>query len=331
MTDSGPTLLPARPGARGVVERAGAGACLAAEEFFVGQLRNRHTRRAYGRHVIAFLDLCDERGIDLADVSPGDAGAFIDALAPSIANQRMALAALRRFFDRLVTRHAVLLNPFDSIRGPPRASLDGKTPEITPRQATHLLESVDCSRPVGVRDRAILGTLAGTGARVGAVANLRMRDLRDYGEYRSLRFAEKRGKEREIPLRLDLNQWIQAYLLLVDDLVDKNGPLFRPLLDNSPRRFSRRFITTYAIRAMLKRRLRDAGLPGIITPHSFRAMVVTDLLQQGVPMEDVQYLVGHSHPSTTQIYDRRARKVTRNIVERISISARSVAGKDPSP
>ncbi len=48
------------------------------------------------------------------------------------------------------------------------------------------------------------------------------------------------------------------------------------------------------------------------------AMVVTDLLEQGVPMEDVQYLVGHSHPSTAQIYDRRARKVTRNIVERIS-------------
>ena len=83
--------------------------------------------------------------------------------------------------------------------------------------------------------------------------------------------------------------------------------------------------------AMLKRRLADAGLSRIITPHSFRAMVVTDLLQQGVPMEDIQYLVGHSHPSTTQIYDRRARKVTRNIVERISISARAVPGKDPSP
>lgn len=329
MTDSGPTLLPARPGARGVVERAGAGACLAAEEFFVGQLRNPNTRRAYSRQVLAFLDLCDERGIELADVSPGDAAAFIDGLAPSIANQRMALAALRRFFDRLVTRHAVLLNPFDSIRGPPRASLDGKTPEITPAQATYLLESVDCSRPVGVRDRAILGTLAGTGARVGAVAKLRMRDLRDYGEYRSLRFAEKRGKEREIPLRLDLNQWIQAYLLLVDDF-DKNGPLFRPLHANSRSRFGRRFLTPYTIRAMLKRRLRDAALPSIITPHSFRAMVVTDLLQQGVPMEDVQYLVGHSHPSTTQIYDRRARKVTRNMVERISISARAVPGKDPA-
>ena len=46
-------------------------------------------------------------------------------------------------------------------------------------------------------------------------------------------------------------------------------------------------------------------------------MVVTDLLAQDVPIEDVQYLAGHSDPSTTQVYDRRAKAITRNIVERI--------------
>ncbi|MCY4645535.1 MAG: hypothetical protein OXE73_01430 [Gammaproteobacteria bacterium] len=47
-------------------------------------------------------------------------------------------------------------------------------------------------------------------------------------------------------------------------------------------------------------------------------MVVTDLLSQGVAIEDVQYLVGHRHSSTTQIYDRRLRAVSRATVERIS-------------
>lgn len=46
---------------------------------------------------------------------------------------------------------------------------------------------------------------------------------------------------------------------------------------------------------------------------------VTDLLEQNVPLEDVQYLAGHADPRTTRLYDRRRRKVTRNIVERISI------------
>ncbi len=81
----------------------------------------------------------------------------------------------------------------------------------------------------------------------------------------------------------------------------------------------RRGIGPYAIRFILKRRLKDAGLPSIISPHSFRVMVVTDLLSQNVPMEDVQYLAGHSSPRTTQVYDRRRQRVSRNIVERISV------------
>ena len=52
---------------------------------------------------------------------------------------------------------------------------------------------------------------------------------------------------------------------------------------------------------------------------SFRVATVTDLLEQNVPLEDVQYLAGHADPRTTRIYDRRRRKVTRNIEERISI------------
>ena len=97
-----------------------------------------------------------------------------------------------------------------------------------------------------------------------------------------------------------------------------NAPLFRGSWKNQRRLIGQPF-TAHAIRRMLKRRLRNAGLPEIISPHSFRVLVVTDLLNQNVPMEDVQYLAGHTNPRTTQIYDRRRRRVTRNIVERISV------------
>jgi integrase/recombinase XerD len=68
-----------------------------------------------------------------------------------------------------------------------------------------------------------------------------------------------------------------------------------------------------------KRRLKAASLPSRLSPHSFRVAVITDLLEQGVPLEDVQHLAGHADPGTTRLYDRRQQKVTRNIVERISI------------
>ena len=70
---------------------------------------------------------------------------------------------------------------------------------------------------------------------------------------------------------------------------------------------------------MVKRRLKDASLPTRLSPHSFRVTTITDLLEQGVPLEDVQRLAGHADPRTTRLYDRRDKKVTRNIVERISI------------
>jgi integrase/recombinase XerD len=70
---------------------------------------------------------------------------------------------------------------------------------------------------------------------------------------------------------------------------------------------------------MVKRRLKNAGLPTRLSPHSFRVTGITELLSQEIPLEDLQYPAGHAEPRTTGIYDRRQKKVTQNIVERISI------------
>ena len=97
-----------------------------------------------------------------------------------------------------------------------------------------------------------------------------------------------------------------------------DSALFRTMIPGSDE-FNPGGLGPWTIRQPLKRRLHDAGLPSFITPHSFRALVVTDLLTENAPMEDVQYLVGHSHPSTTQIYDQRPKRVTHNLVEWISV------------
>ena len=85
------------------------------------------------------------------------------------------------------------------------------------------------------------------------------------------------------------------------------------------RKLSGKAMTSKRICELVKRRLKDAGLPSRLSPHSFRVTAITDLLTQGIPLEDVQYLAGHAEPRTTGLYDRRQKKVTRNIVERISI------------
>lgn len=245
--------------------------------------------------------------------------AYLDGLDYAVATKKLHLSAIRHFFDTLVTRHVVILNAAASVRGERLQVVEGKTPEITVRQARILMQSIDISTVVGLRDRAIMGILIYTAARVGAVANLRREDFYDLGDQYCLRFAEKGGKSREIPVRHDLKAYILDYLVAgALATTEKSSPLFRTTIRKT-KHLTQNGMTGGDIGRMMKRRLRKANLPAMLSPHSFRVTTITDLLSQGVPLEDVQNLVGHADPRTTRLYDRRHRKVTRNIVERISI------------
>jgi integrase/recombinase XerD len=299
------------------ITRAGNGARFAYEEFFLGLHRNPHTRLAYARAVSQFCDWLDRRGVPLERATPGLIGHYFDTRSAAVPTQKLHLAALRGFFDHLVTRHVLVLNPAATVRGPRYSVVEGKTPEIGREQARALLDSVPSSDPLGLRDRAILGVLAYTAARAGAVAKLRRGDLVHDGTQSLLRFLDKGGKAREIPVRHDLERMLGDYLLALDGAA-KDSPLFRSAAGRTGR-WTENPITGVDIWRMVKRRLAGAGLPNRLSPHSFRVAVITDLLEQGIDPNEVQYLAGHADARTTRLYDRRQRRVTRNIVERISI------------
>jgi integrase/recombinase XerD len=302
-----------------LVERAGGAARFAWEEFFYAEHHNRHTQRPYERAVRLFLAWAEGQGVELAAVTPGMVGQYLVGLGGSPAKRNQHLAALRGFFDRLVNRHVYILNPAASVKVVKDQVIVGKTPEITVEQARTLLRSVDTGHVVGLRDRAILATLAYTACRAGAVAKLRLGDFQDDGTQYVLRFQEKGGKSREIPVRYDLEGFILAYVDAAGIVGEtKDSPLFRASNGRS-RKLAAKPLGTERICELVKRRLKDAGPPSRLSPHSFRVTAITSLLEQGVPMEDVQYLAGHAEPRTTTLYDRRKKRVTRNIVERIPI------------
>lgn len=303
----------------GSIALAGERARFAWDEFFSGLVSNRHTRMAYLRAVRQFLDWTTGREIALQHIEPGTVGIYFDQLNKSLPTKKLHLAALRAFFNVLVNRHVIIVNPAATVRCERYQVIEGKTPEISRDQARQLLSSVDATRPVGKRDKAIIATLIYTAARAGAVASLQLRDMVWDGTQYSLRFAEKGGKSRSIPVRHDLQQYLLAYL---DGLDRENAPRDAPLFRSTRGRggqFTDRALRNIDICRIVKRRLRDAELPCHLSPHSFRVATVTDLLNQGVFLEDVQYLAGHSDPRTTRLYDRRQKQVTRNTVERISI------------
>jgi site-specific recombinase XerD len=130
-----------------------------------------------------------------------------------------------KFFDLLVIRHVVILNPAASVRAERYSAVEGKTPEIGTAQARALLKSIESSDLVGLRDRAIIAVLIYTAARVGAVAKLTLKSFQHDGTQYALRFSEKGGKAREIPVRHDLERLLLAY---IEAAGISDGPLFRP-------------------------------------------------------------------------------------------------------
>lgn len=306
-----------------IIHRAGTNAVFAAQEFFSGMIRNANTRRAYMKAVADFLEWAGKHGGgELTQIAPWHVGQYFEEMAAagtSIATRNMRLSALRHFFDNLVTRHAIMLNPARTVRGEKLNVIEGRTPEIPIAEVRKLLASIDTSHIVGLRDRAILAIMVYTASRRSAVAKLRLGDFYDAGQQRMLHFAEKGGKSREIPVRHDLEQMVNEY---IDATGLRGGPKDTPLFQRAmkkQRRLSGRALNGDDIYRMMKRRLKDFDMPLLYSPHSFRVTTITDLLEQNVPREDVQHLAGHADARTTGLYDRRKRKVSRNIVERISV------------
>ena len=304
-----------------IVRRAGKAAVFAAGEFFFGTIRNAHTRRAYLYAVRQFLAWAEAKGLELAGIAPRDVGEYLDSLGSTtgIATRKQHLSALRHFFDGMVTRHAIILNPALSVRAERYSVIEGRTPEISVAHARTLLASIGGSGVVARRDRALLAVLVYTASRAGAAAALRRAHFYQASGQYMLHFREKGGKSREIPVRHDLQEMIFAYL---DAAGLRDAPKDTPLFQSAVRRENRlsgAAIHVNDVCRMMKRRLKDAGLPEQFSPHSFRVTTITDLLGQGVPLEDVQRLAGHADPRTTRLYDRRDRKITRNVVERISV------------
>ena len=275
---------------------------------------------------------------ELVQLQPGHLTDFLENELRSlgVSARNGYLAMLRKFFDVLVVRHAIVLNPARSVTSEKFEVLEGLTPEIAKKQARQLLNSVDTSTLVGLRDRLVLAILVYTAARGGAVAKLRGSDIEFDGTQYQLRFREKSGKFRRIPMRHDLQELLEDYMTAAGLRIGDKTPLLRSAKGRTGT-LTDRGVSADDVRRITKRRLVDAGFGTRQTrrdslgkayatdyksdyrPHSFRVATITDLIAQRIPLEDVQKLVGHKDARTTKLYDRSERKVTRNIVERISI------------
>ena len=286
-------------------------------EFFTATIRNRNTRTAYARAVKQFFDWCEDHRLGLDDIEPIAIAAYIEQLGTNVAKPtvKQNLAAIRHLFDYLVTGGLLPSNPAGSVRGPKYVVTRGKTPVLSGDQMRQLLDSIDTSDLIGLRDRALIGLMGYSFARVSAVVTLRVEDYFQQGRRSWLRLHEKGGKRHEVPCHHSLDEYLDAWIAAAGIGDDKKGSLFRTFKKGN--KLTSNQITRSDVLYMIKRRAKEAALPYSTCCHTFRATGITAYLQNGGTLEHAQQIAAHQSPRTTKLYDRTEDEISLEEVERI--------------
>ncbi|WP_200878886.1 tyrosine-type recombinase/integrase [Caballeronia sordidicola] len=290
-------------------------------EFFASAIRNPHTCRAYARAASDFLAWCARAGVpSITALQPLHVAAGIERQTQTLSapTVKQHLAAIRHLFDWLVTGQVVPHNPAASVRGPIHTAKKGKTPVLDATEARQLLDSIDVSTPVGLRDRALIALMVFSFARVGAALAMRVEDV--YVQQRRLwvRLREKSGKRHEMPCHHTLEAYLHAYLDGTGIGDDPKGPLFRTIARGTGRLSDAPLPRANAY-AMVRRRALVAGIGTAVGNHTFRATGITAYLKNGGTLENAAAMANHASTRTTQLYDRRRDELSQDEVERIRV------------
>lgn len=290
-------------------------------EFFASAIRNPHTRRAYARAASDFLTWCAGAGVtSITAVQPLHVAAWIErqTQTSSVPTVKQRLAAIRHLFDWLVTGQIVPHNPAASVRGPSHTTKKGKTPVLDATEARQLLDSIDVTTPIGLRDRALIALMVFSFARVGAALAMRVEDVYVQNRHLWVRLREKGGKAHAMPCHHTLETYLHAYLEETDIAGEPKGPLFRTIARGTGQLSATPLPQANAY-AMVRRRALAAGIATKIGNHTFRATGITAYLKNGGTLENAAAMANHASTRTTQLYDRRCDDISLDEVERIRV------------
>ena len=291
-------------------------------EFFAVPIRNTNTRRAYMRAVQVFLHYCGERFhlSSITGIQSLHVAAWIELRSQekSAPTAKQELAALRHFFDYLTVGGKLPSNPAAAVRGPRHVIRTGKTPVLDVQAAGTLIRSIETDTLIGLRDRAIIGLMIYSFARVGAVVGMKVGAFYQNGTKWNVDLHEKGGRDHTLPVHHQAAECLHEWITAAGIAEQPRTPLFRSMPRHS-RQITERAITAERVHEMVKKRSKAAGIGERTSPHSFRATGITIYLENGGTLENAQAIAGHADVKSTKLYDRRGQKITLDEIERIRL------------
>jgi len=187
-----------------------------------------------------------------------------------------------------------------------------------PDQARALIDSIELKNAVAYRDRALIGLMVFSFARISAALSCKVEDYGPRGKRWWLSLREKGGKRHEMPVHHMLEEYLDAYIDHAELREDPKSWLFRTGRGRSGDLTENQLDRTSAWK-MVRRRGRQTGILEKIGNHTFRATGLTAYLNAGGSLENAQNMAAHSDPKTTKLYDRTGDDISLDEVECIVI------------
>ncbi|HZK44006.1 MAG TPA: site-specific tyrosine recombinase XerD [Syntrophomonadaceae bacterium] len=258
----------------------------------------KNTQAAYKRDLSKFVNY-NKNNTDISQFEKVQKDDIISFLGwqldsgASYASVARSLSTLKTFYKYLILENLVQDNPTIDIETP---RIKRTLPQIlTIEEIDHLFNQPNLIKPLGIRDRAMLELMYGTGVRVSELLAVEMGDLNTTAGF--LRCLGKGRKERIIPVNQTSIDWINRYVTNVRSTLVKNHLEKTLFVNANGRPMSRqgffKILTNYA---------QESGIKKDITPHTLRHSFATHILNNGADLRAVQEMLGHADISTTQIY-----------------------------
>ena len=255
-----------------------------------------NTVEAYGRDLAKFIAFLERSRLTVENCGIAGVRKFLGFLEESgLDNRTVArqIVSLRQFYLHLQREGIVTNNPTENIQSPRGWKILPK--HLSVAEVAALLQVPDRKTPEGLRNRATIELLYGSGLRVSELINLKVADL-DLNSG-CIRATGKGNKQRIIPMGKPAGDAVEKYQAEGRDPLRKGKQAPWLLLSTRGNRMTRQ-----AVWITLARAGKLAGITTPVTPHLLRHSFATHMLAGGADLRSLQMMLGHADISTTQIY-----------------------------
>ena len=223
-------------------------------------------------------------------------------------SQSRMISTLRSFFHFLFLERYIKIDPMELIEAP---KMGRYLPDVLNQsEVLNLIDSVDLSKTLGHRDRAMLELLYSSGLRVSELLGLKISQCHWDEGY--LRIVGKGNKERLVPVGEWAMKWIFHYMEVERNHLQVDSRSEDILFLN----FRGKPLTRMTVLNIVKRQARIVGIQKEISPHTFRHSFATHLVEGGADLRAVQEMLGHESITTTEIYTHLDRNYLRDTLQR---------------